>query len=161
MKTSMSMIGSRAARMTGMAVAGALAVVVPAGCGLDEAVTENSNGHVKTVDYASGADGKGNQDARLPGWVPDQAKSVTEVIRTTGAERILRFTSANAGLPTACVPGAAAKTAATLAADWWPHGQESKADQICEKDWHVYVEGDVVYAFVAETIDQAGINATR
>jgi len=59
------------------------------------------------------------------------------------------------------VPGAAAKTAATLAADWWPHGQESKADQICEKDWHVYVEGDVVYAFVAETIDQAGINATR
>ena len=144
-----------------MAVAGVLAVVVLAGCGLDEAVTEKSNGHVKTVDYASGADGKGNQDARLPGWVPDRARSVTEVIRTTGSERILRFASAGAGLRTACVPGVAARTAATLAADWWPHGQERKADRICEKDWHVYVEGDVVYAFVAETIDQAGINATR
>ena len=152
------MIGSRAARMTGTAVSGALAVVALAGCGLDEAVTEKSNGHVKTVDYASGKEGKDNQEAKLPGWVPDQAKSVTEVIRTTGSERILRFTSGDAELPAACIPGAAAPTAASLTADWWPRGQEEKADQVCDQDWHVYVDGDTVYAFKPETIDQPNAN---
>jgi hypothetical protein len=152
MKSSMS----NAVRITGMAVAGVSAAVALAGCGLSEAVTEHGNGHVKTVDYASGDEGKDNQDARLPDWVPDQAKSVTEVIRTTGSERILRFTSA--GLPDACVSGAASKTAATLTADWWPSGQEGKTDQVCDDDWHVYVDGDTVYAFVPETIDQAGAN---
>lgn len=154
-----NMIRSRAARITGAAVTGVTAAVALAGCGhLSESVTENSNGHVKTVGYASGEEGKANQDARLPDWVPDQASSVTEVIRTTGSERILRFTSADAELPADCVPGTASKTAATLTADWWPQGQESKTDQVCDSDWHVYVERDTVYAFRPETIDQAGAN---
>lgn len=155
MKTSMS----RAARGTGVAVAGVMTVVALAGCGgLSEAVTEHGNGHVKMVTYASGKEGKDNKDAQLPDWVPDQAKSVTEVIRTTGSERVLRFTSADAGSLTACEPGAAATTAATLIADWWPRGQESKTDQICDGDWHVYVDGDTVYAFKPETIDQSNAN---
>jgi hypothetical protein len=158
MKTSMSMIGNRVTWMTGMAVAGVSAVVALAGCGLSEAVTEHGNGHVKTVGYANGAQGKDNQEARLPDWVPDQATSVTEVIRTTGSERLLRFTSTDAGLPDTCVPGEAAKTAATLSADWWPGGQESKTDQVCDEDWHVYIDADVIYAFRPETIDQAGAN---
>jgi len=151
----MNLIGNRVA---GVALAGVTAVVALAGCGLSEAVSENRNGHVKTVGYASGEEGKANEEARLPDWVPDQARSLTEVIRTTGSERILRFTAAEAGLPDACVSGAAAETAATLTADWWPRGQESKTDQVCDGDWHVYVEGDAVYAFSPETIDQAGVN---
>lgn len=145
-------------RMAGVAVAGVTAVLALAGCGLSEAVTENGNGHVKTVDYASGEEGKDNQEAQLPAWVPDQAKSVTEVIRTTGSERILRFTYADAELPATCVQGAAAKTAATLTASWWPRDQEKKTDQVCDADWHVYVEGDTVYAFKPETIDQSSAN---
>jgi hypothetical protein len=155
----MNMIGSRAARMTGVAVAWMTATVTLAGCsGLSASVVENGNGHVKTVGYASGEEGKANQDARLPDWVPDQAGSVLEVIRTTGSERILRFTSADAKLPDACVPGAAATTTATLTADWWPQGQEGKTDQVCDGDWHVYVERDTVYAFRPETTDQSGAN---
>jgi hypothetical protein len=155
MKTS---IDNKTARITEVAVAGITAVVALAGCGLSDAVTEKSNGHVKTVDYTNGKEGKDNKEARLPDWVPDQATSVSEVIRTTGSERILRFTAADTGLPATCVPGAAAKTAATLTTDWWPHGQEGKTDQICDDDWHVYVDADTVYAFKPETIDQAGAN---
>lgn len=145
--------------MTGVAVAWVTATVTWAGCsGLSASVVENGNGHVKTVGYASGEEGKANQDARLPDWVPDQASSVLEVIRTTGSERILRFTSADADLPADCVPGAATTTTATLTADWWPLGQETKTDQVCDDEWHVYVERDTVYAFKPETIDQSGAN---
>lgn len=136
-----------------MAVTGMMTAVALAGCGLNDDVTENRNGHVKTVDYASGKEGKDNQDARLPSWVPDEAKSVTEVIRTTGSERILRFTFGGVAMSDACVPGEAARTAASLTADWWPRGQEEKADQVCDQDWHVHVDGDTVYAFKPETID--------
>jgi hypothetical protein len=154
----MNMSGSRTIRVAGLAIAGATVAAGLAGCGLGEGVTESSNGHVKTVAYASGTEGKNNEEARLPGWVPVQAKSVTEVIRTTGSERILRYTSAGAGLPATCSPGPAATAAATLAAPWWPLGQEGKSDRVCEQDWHVFVEGGTVYAFKPETIKQAPAN---
>lgn len=145
---------SRTVKITGMAFAGMTAAVALAGCGLGEGMTESGNGHVKTVGYPSGAEGKKNEEARLPDWVPDQAKSVTEVIRTTGSERILRYTLAGAGLPATCLPGTPTKTAATLTADWWPKGHEAKTDRLCDKDWHVLTEGDTVYAFKPETIEQ-------
>lgn len=138
-------------RVAGLTIAATTAVVAVAGCGLGEGVTESSNGHVKTVSYTSGTEGKNNAEARLPGWVPVEAKSVTEVIRTTGSERILRYTSV--GVPSTCSPGPAATAAATLTASWWPHGQEGKADRVCDQDWHVFVEGDTVYAFRPETIE--------
>ncbi|UOZ09921.1 hypothetical protein [Amycolatopsis sp. WQ 127309] len=140
MNTSTKMIG-----------VGAALVVTLTGCGLKEGIDENANGHVKTVGYDSGADGKKNQDARLPGWVPDQAKGVTEVIRTTGSERLLKFTTA--ALPPTCVLGAPTKTAATLTADWWPHGAETRTDRICE-DWHVFAADGAVFAYKPETIEQ-------
>ncbi|GAA4855572.1 hypothetical protein [Saccharopolyspora rosea] len=145
---------SRAIRTTGAALVGLTAVVALSGCELGESVAEKANGHIKTVRYATGAEGKNNADARLPGWVPDQATSVTEAVRTTGTERILRFTAPGAQLPPGCAPGPAATAAATLTAGWWPHGQESRTDRVCDQDWHVLVEGDAVYAFRPETIEQ-------
>jgi hypothetical protein len=54
------------------------------------------------------------------------------------------------------VSGEASTTAATLTADWWPHGRESKTDQVCDQDWHVLADGNTVYAFKPETLDQSG-----
>jgi hypothetical protein len=121
------------------------------------ALTGNGDRHVLTVNYPSGVEGKHNKDAALPGWVPDEARSVTEVVRTTGSERLLRFTSGVA-LPDTCGQGKASPTAATLSADWWPRGQERRTNQVCDENWHVFVDGDTVYAFRPETTDQSGIN---
>ena len=151
----MSLIGKRTVR-AGAAVAGVAVASALAGCGLSQAVSEKVSGHVKTVEYRTGTEGKADADARLPGWVPDQAQSVSEVIRTTGSERILRYTSAGTNLPGACLPGAAPKTAPTLTADWWPHGQETKTDKICDAVWNVSTDGTTVYAYKPETIDQRG-----
>lgn len=136
-------------KITTAVLTAATAAVVLSGCGLREGLTEKANGHVKTVGYATGAEGKRDEDARLPEWVPDGATSITEVIRTTGSERILRFTGGT--LPSLCVPGAAATQPATLAAQWWPVGLESRTDQVCG-EWHVLVQGADVYAFKPETL---------
>ncbi|MFK0249666.1 hypothetical protein ACIQUM_33620 [Amycolatopsis azurea] len=136
-------------KITAAVLAAATATVALSGCGLKEGLTEKANGHVKTVGYTTGAEGKRDEKARLPEWVPDRARSVTEVIRTTGSERILRFTGGT--LPAECVPGAAATQAATLAAQWWPQGQESRTDKVCG-EWHVLVQGDDVFAFKPETL---------
>ncbi|RSM63124.1 hypothetical protein DMH03_13950 [Amycolatopsis sp. WAC 01376] len=136
-------------KITAALLAAATATVALTGCGLKEGLTEKANGHVKTVGYATGAEGKRDTDARLPEWVPDGAAAVTEVIRTTGSERLLRFTGGT--LPAVCVPGPAATQAATLAANWWPQGQESKTDKVCG-EWHVLVQGVDVFAFKPETL---------
>jgi hypothetical protein len=153
----MNLIGNRTVRV-GAAVAGVAVASALAGCGLSEAVTEKSNGHVKTADYPNGLEGKRNQDLQLPGWVPDRAQSVSEVIRTTGSERILRYSSAGTELPGTCVPSAAPKTAPTLSADWWPQGQETKTTKVCDAVWHVSADGTTVYAYKPETVDQRGAN---
>lgn len=136
-------------KITAAVLAAATAMVTLSACGLKEGLTEKANGHVKTVGYATGAEGKRDEDARLPEWVPDGATSVTEVIRTTGSERLLRFTGGT--LPAVCVPGAAATQPATLSAQWWPQGQESRTDKVCG-EWHVLVQGADVYAFKPETL---------
>lgn len=136
-------------KITAAVIAAATATVALSGCGLKEGLTEKANGHVKTVGYATGAEGKRDKDARLPEWVPDGAASVTEVIRTTGSERLLKFTGGT--LPAVCVPGAAAEQQATLAAEWWPPGQERRTDKVCG-EWHVLVQGADVYAFKPETL---------
>ncbi|MEV6909569.1 hypothetical protein [Amycolatopsis sp. NPDC051071] len=136
-------------KITAVAVTVAGAAVALTGCGLKEGLTEKANGHVRTAGYATGAEGKRDQDVRLPDWVPDKAESVTEVVRTTGSERILRFTGGN--LPATCVPGAAAAQSATLVADWWPRGLESRTDKVCG-EWHVLVQDGDGYAFRPETL---------
>lgn len=152
MSESKSKTGNRVAVVAAVgvvAVAGA-AVFVLTGIG-------RGDDHALVVDYATGLEGKNDPDAKLPSWVPDQATSVKEVIRTTGSERIMRFTS-SVDLPDTCVPGEAVTKAATLTADWWPHGQEAKTDQVCDETWHVIVKGDTVYAYKPETTDQSGVS---
>ncbi|KZB81562.1 hypothetical protein [Amycolatopsis regifaucium] len=136
-------------KITAVVLVTATATVTLAGCGLKESLTEKANGHVKAVGYPTGAEGKRDKDARLPEWVPDKAASVTEVIRTTGSERLLRFTGGE--LPDLCVPGPAAPRTATLIAPWWPQGQESRTDKVCG-EWHVLVQDGAVYAFKPETL---------
>ncbi|MEV6896345.1 hypothetical protein [Amycolatopsis sp. NPDC051372] len=110
--------------------------------------------HVKNVSYDTGAIGKADTDARLPSWIPDDATAVTEVIRTTGSERILRYTPGASGLPATCVKGPASATRATLSADWWPAGQEHRTDRVCDTDWHVIADQGLIYAYKPETLDQ-------
>jgi hypothetical protein len=130
------------------------AAIALTGCGVSEGVKEKTNGHVKAVDYATGTAGKNDQKAQLPKWVPDQARSVSEAIRTTGSERILRFTLDDSKLLTACHPGAASRTPATLTASWWPDRQESKTNRVCDTDWYVLMQGTTVYAYQPETLPQ-------
>lgn len=128
-------------------VAGAVVVLAGvAACGPGAA------DHVKAVSYGTGAEGKADADVRLPSWVPGDATGVTEVIRTTGAERLLRYTPGRAGLPPACGPGPASTTPATLSADWWPRGQERRTDRVCDRTWHVVVDEGAIYAYRPETL---------
>lgn len=133
---------------------GIAALATVASCGLGASVEEKSNGHVKAVSYDTGKQGKANPDARLPSWVPDDAKSVTELIRTTGSERILRYQPGLSGLPALCKPGKAEAKAPTLTADWWPAGEHKRMDKDCD-GWHVAVEADGVFAYQAETVANA------
>jgi hypothetical protein len=148
------MIHSKSARCAATLVIGVAAVAL-AGCGSTGSLIQQKwNGHVESVDYATGAIGKSNQNTRLPSWVPDEANSVSEAIRTTGSERILRFTLRDPKTLTACRPANASRTKATLTASWWPSGQESKTDQLCGADWHVLVQATTVYAYRPETLPQ-------
>jgi hypothetical protein len=145
------MIASKTARSVAALVIGAAAFAL-AGCSsVTEGLNEKSNGHVKTLDYATGTVGKSDQEARLPSWVPDQARSVSEAIRTTGLERILRFTLDDPKVLTVCRPAVASGTPATLTALWWPSGQEFKTDKLCDPDCYVLVQGTTVYAYRPET----------
>ncbi|HEX3790650.1 MAG TPA: hypothetical protein VHW44_22495 [Pseudonocardiaceae bacterium] len=151
------MINSRTARCAAALVIGVVAVALT-GCGStaspSQSIQQKLNGHAETVDYATGAIGKSDQRARLPSWVPDQASSVSEAIRTTGSERILRFTLSDPKTLTGCHPAGASRTTATLTASWWPSGQESRTDQLCGTDWYVLVQATAVYAYRPETLPQ-------
>lgn len=149
-----NMIHTKTPRCAAALVTGVAALALT-GCGSTASlIQQKENGHVETVDYATGAIGKGNQNARLPSWVPDQASSVSEAIRTTGSERILRFTLSDPKTLTACRPARASRTKATLTASWWPSGEESKTDQLCGTDWYVLVQATTVYAYHPETLPQ-------
>jgi len=83
------MIHNKTARCAAALVIGVAAVAL-AGCGstgsLSQSIQQKLNGHVETVDYATGAIGKSNQNARLPSWVPDQASSLTASWWPSGQE---------------------------------------------------------------------------
>jgi hypothetical protein len=145
---------NKAARSAATLVIGMTATITLAGCGLSEGVHEKTNGHVKTVDYATGTAGKTDEHAQLPSWVPDQARSVSEAIRTTGSERILRFTVDHPKALAACRPAGASSKAATLTASWWPSRQESRTDRVCDTHWYVLMQGTTVYAYQPETLPQ-------
>ncbi|WP_020664231.1 hypothetical protein [Amycolatopsis benzoatilytica] len=136
-----------------LAAAIAAAATVSA-CGVDDSLKETSNGHVKEVSYDTGKAGKDDAAARLPSWVPDDAHSVKEVIRTTGSERLLRYQAGGADLPGACQPGPAETKPPTLTASWWPNAEHQRMNKVCD-GWHVAVETDGVFAYRAETVANA------
>jgi hypothetical protein len=148
-------MNNKTVRSAATLVIGMTATIALTGCGVSEGVHEKTNGHVKNVDYSTGTAGKADKHARLPGWVPDQARSVSEAIRTTGSERILRFTVDHPKALAACRPAGASRKAATLTASWWPSGQESKTDRVCDTDWYVLIQGTTVYAYQPETLPQS------
>jgi len=116
-------------------------------------------------DWPRGAEA--TKDGVAPAWIPAGATDVREVIRTTGAERILKYSGEVSGLPAQCkaLPSGAAPSPqpekedrrkaddfiseATLSADWWPAGQERKASHYCGK-WWVSGANGTVYAFAPE-----------
>ncbi|WP_326566770.1 hypothetical protein VSH64_33620 [Amycolatopsis rhabdoformis] len=110
--------------------------------------------HIKNALYDTGAQGKSDADARLPAWIPDDATAITEAIRTTGSERILRYTPGRSELPANCAKGSASATPATLSADWWPAGQERRTDVVCDSAWYVVADQGAIYAYRPETIRQ-------
>ncbi|MGW4485941.1 hypothetical protein ACWEOE_19120 [Amycolatopsis sp. NPDC004368] len=118
------------------------------------ACTPDAPAHLKNVSYATGSLGKSDPGARLPSWIPDDATAITEAIRTTGSERLLRYTPGQAQLPPNCVKGAASAVPATLSADWWPAGQERRTDLVCDTTWHVVTDEGAIYAYQPETIRQ-------
>jgi hypothetical protein len=134
-----------------LAAAGIGVIAAVSACGLGDSLQDKANDHVKAVSYETGEQGKANADAKLPSWVPDDAKSVTELIRTTGSERMLRYQPGASGLPASCKPGRAEAKAPTMTADWWPDGQHKRTDRDCD-GWHVAVESDAVYGYRAETV---------
>ncbi|MCO5974429.1 hypothetical protein [Actinoallomurus soli] len=141
---------NKTARWAAALAIGAAAATALTGCGLSEGVKEKTNGHIKTVSYTTATAGKSDRQTQLPSWVPDQARSVSETIRTTGSERILRFTLDDPKALTACHRAAPSHTPATLTASWWPSGQESKTNTLCATDWHVLEQGTTVYAYRPE-----------
>ncbi|MFB9714536.1 hypothetical protein [Arthrobacter methylotrophus] len=126
-------------------------------------VNGNENDKQETKTFATAKDGSGV----LPGWIPEQATDIKEMLRSTGFERIIVMK--NVTLPNSCktIP-AGQKPApvddadgkfkaadynsgeATLKADWWPAGTEQKASSLCGK-WWVTVDGESTYAYSPET----------
>ncbi|KAA9155923.1 hypothetical protein FPZ12_028810 [Amycolatopsis acidicola] len=136
---------------TGIGVA---ALFTLAGCGVVDAIGDNTNGHVKTVDYDTGAAGKTDDDVRLPGWVPDQARAISEAVRTTGTERILKMRLDDTELLSSCQASSPPAKAPTLSTPWWPTTTHTKATLLCDADWYITKDGNTVYAYRPETVAQ-------
>ncbi|WGW11741.1 hypothetical protein LWF01_16845 [Saxibacter everestensis] len=126
------------------------------GCDVADSLQERGNGHTKSYEFETGAEGK--QAKALPAWVPDDAKQIKQVKRTTGNERIIVLTGDPKALPESCTELAkddAPKQVddsldhATLKADWWEPGTETKATVACD-DWSIAIDGDTIRAFVPE-----------
>ncbi|MGG8409497.1 hypothetical protein ACM614_24320 [Streptomyces sp. 12297] len=131
----------------------AAAVAVPA------AVDWYENRHEQTSSYATGAEAKKDR-ASVPGWLPDDAKSVEYAMRTTGGDRLLKATLADGRLPAQCTPAAAGgQPAGTadpgLTADWFPADAKDRATARCGI-YYAYVDGDTLYGWQrnAEWIEQ-------
>ncbi|MFF1879516.1 hypothetical protein [Leifsonia sp. NPDC058230] len=137
-------------------------------CSVFDAITENQQGHIRAIAYATGAEGLASTDATLPSWVPADARDIKEKIRTTGSERILIMRSTLRDLPGNCeahTPGTPIERAPkkldsgatltylgvpTIEATWWPEGVEKKASVVCDGSWWIASEGEQLYAFSPE-----------
>lgn len=144
----------------------------------------------KTQAYEFSDLGEANADQILPSWVPEDAREIKEVQRTTGHERIFTLTL-DGPLPDSCLPVAtpgrpsAEEIARAMAqessldeeqaarliedqhheslltAGWWPQGAERETTHLCGKWWVSQRDGQVL-AFTPETrVIAEGVLAER
>ncbi len=135
---------------------------------ISDAVSENNAGHTKTVTYPTGASARAEDPALTPEWLPKDASDISQKLRTTGDERIMRFKADLEKITPNCSaiePGtkperAPATTAngtqltylnaPTMKASWWVSGAELKSTLVCDDSWWLTQDGDWVYAFSPE-----------
>ncbi|MEZ2371004.1 hypothetical protein [Arthrobacter sp. RCC_34] len=155
-------VSGRARTLTVLGLAGAALLPLSA-CGITP-LADNYDKR-ESHDWPHGAEA--TKDGVAPAWIPAGATDVREVIRTTGAERILKYSGDVSGLPAQCKalpsgarPGPQVEAGdsrkaddfiseATLSADWWPAGQERTASHYCGQ-WWVSAANGTVYAFAPE-----------
>jgi len=151
----------------------ALAGLALTGCSWTEDIADSlDDSDSKPHQVDTGAEGK--ESGLLADWVPDDARDVRVMQRTTGSERLLTFTYdgeipadclaiETVGAPTeaeleesyATDPRSAAfevdrwTTTPTLEADWWPAGQEEDTTHLCGR-WWVSASDETFYAFAAD-----------
>jgi hypothetical protein len=152
------------ARPRVLPVLAAVTVLAISGCGaIGDSLRGQDDGDVKTYEFTTGADGKA-EDV-IPEWVPDGAKRVRYVMRTTGDERLMVMRATAAALPDSCEevpqdelgprPVRAGqkpddyRTDATLTAQWWDEGREHKSTIMCGA-WWVSPVGDSLFGFRPE-----------
>jgi hypothetical protein len=143
------------------------------GCGWAEDIADgldSSNSKEHQVD--TGAEGK--ESGLLAAWVPDDARDVQVMQRTTGSERLLTF-AYDGDLPPECLEiettGSPTEqeleeayatdlrtaefavddwtTTPTLEADWWTPGQEDSTTHLCMR-WWVSEDDGTFHAFAAD-----------
>ncbi|MFF2271869.1 hypothetical protein ACFVTX_06330 [Agromyces sp. NPDC058136] len=148
------------------------AVVGLTGCSaideVDRSLDERGAGHTVEVRYETGSEGLADERVQLPGWVPAGASEITEKVRTTGSERLLRL-KADASMlaeqceawPVGTAPQRPAEQntfgeeityldAPTMRASWWSDGIELASSLVCGETWWVAESDGWVYAFSPE-----------
>ncbi|MFF2275887.1 hypothetical protein [Agromyces sp. NPDC058126] len=148
------------------------AVVGLTGCSelgdVDRSLDERGAGHTVEVAYETGAEGLADERVQLPDWVPAEASEITEKVRTTGSERLLRLKADASMLAEQCeawpvgTPPQRAdeqntfgeeityRDAPTMRATWWADGIERSASLVCGATWWVAEADGWVYAFSPE-----------
>lgn len=156
-----------------VAVAALVSGLLLAGCGWIEDIGDGLDASKSKERHAeTGAAGK--ESELLADWVPDEARDVYVMQRTTGSERLLTFEYAGE-VPQGCVKSEVTgkpteqeldlayatdlrtrdrqvdewSTEPTLEADWWPPGQEAQTTHLCGR-WWVSSDDGTFYAFAAE-----------
>jgi len=144
-----------------------------AGCGWVEDIGDSMDpSNSKERHAETGAEGK--ESELLADWVPDEARDVHVMQRTTGSERLLTF-EYDGAVPQDClqieVTGKPTEeelaqayatdlrtrdsqveewsTEPTLEADWWPVGHEAATTHLCGR-WWVSADDGTFHAFAAE-----------
>lgn len=152
-----------------------VATLLVTGCGFIEDLADSlDSSNSKEHHVETGAEGK--ESGLLAEWIPDDAREVHVMQRTTGSERLLTFEYVGElppecqqieaiGNPTEQELEAAYATDArtadwavaewsttpTLEADWWPTGHEAMTTHLCGRWWVSGAEG-TFRAFAAELI---------
>ncbi|MFC5720488.1 hypothetical protein ACFP1Z_09980 [Streptomyces gamaensis] len=102
--------------------------------------------HEQASSYATGAEAK-SERASVPRWLPDDAKSVRYVMRTTGGDRLLKATLPSTELPAECRPATTdGAKKPDLSASWFPLDAQGQATARCGA-YYAYMTDTTLYAW--------------